>query len=258
VTGEEISTESDPVTAIEKATDLLGKLGGSITLAEGRYLIDRTIVVKANIWLRGAGESTIIQPSAEIDACIRVHRAPQSLVSDLTVKQASDGPKAQTGIAVRHTVTAQIVDAVVDGFAQYGVYLEGDPEDVPEGNWGPTAGPGLVLVNGCRITNNQKDNVFIETSGSYIGNAIPVVISDNLIAGGGSGVHDWAICSNIVDNVIIQTRSVGVLQMANSILNVGNIYYQTGGSAISAYDGIEQIMHPTYDRRDNNNNKEWQ
>ena len=256
VTGEVILKESSPVTAIDKAIDYLGRLGGSITLAEGSYPIDRTIVVKANIWLRGKGESTIVQPAADMDACIRVYKAPQALVSDLKVMQPSDGPKAQTGIAIRHTVTAQIIRVSIDGFTQYGVYLEGDPEDVPQGNWGPTAGPGLILVNGCRITNNQSDNVFIETSGSYIGNAIPVVISDNLIVGGGTGVHNWAICSNVVDNVIVQTRSFGMLQMANSILTTGNVYYQTGRSAISAYDGIEQIMHPTYDRRDNNNNKE--
>lgn len=256
ITGEMVFNENEAGKAIDLAIDYLDGLGGTITLTEGLYPIKHTIVVKANIWLRGQGETTVIQPISEMDACIRLYKASQALVSDLKVTRSDKDPEVQTGIAIRHTVTAQIVDTEVNGFDQYGIYLEGDQEEVPKGNWGPTAGPGLILVNGCRITNNKKDNIFIETSGSYIGNAIPVVISDNLIIGGGTGIHNWAICSNVVDNVIVQTGSFGMLQMANSILNTGNLYYQTGHSAISAYDATEQMMHPTYDRRDNNNNKE--
>jgi len=244
---------NDATTAIQWAIDKSALYGGSIEIAAGSYTINRTIVVKKNIWLKGQGKATVLNAASSMGPCIRMEDAPQSRVSDMKLVQAGN---VFTGIEIYKSITGKVTNVVIDGFRKYGVDFVID-YNLPEITWGNKAISSLVEVRNCLIANSGEVNINIPHHGGYIGNAVPNLISKNTIIGGGIGIDCKGICTNLIDNIIVNTKGTGIVMDANSILTSGNILYRCGGSAIVAFDGKQSFhFHPTYDRQDNNNNKE--
>jgi len=253
ITQKRVFTSKDASTAIQWAIDQTTRNGGSVELKEGVYDISKTILVKRNTWLHGQGDATILKTVEPMQTCVRLHHAPQSMISDLKVVRDSD---VKTGIEIFDSTTGKVINVTVDGFTDYGIYFVIDT-DVPPITWFNAAVSSLVTVQGNKILNSGKANILIPLSGAYVGCAVPMLIAGNTIIGGGIGIESRAICSNIVDNIVCNTSQSAIVMDQSSILTTGNITYNIGGSAIKCYDGLQDhYYHPTYDRQDNNNNKE--
>jgi len=242
----------DAAQAIQWAIDKCSPYGGSIELEAGNYVIEKTIFVRKNIWLKGQGEKTILyaKNSSDMGACIRMENAPQARVSDMKLVQAGNVP---TGIEICKSTTGKVVNVEIDGFKNYGVdFIQELPGNINRGK----VTSSLVEVRECTIANSGV-NINIPRNGGYVGRMVPNLISGNIIIGGGTGIVCKAICTALIDNIIVNTKGTGIVLDENSILTTGNILYRCGGSAVAAFDGKQYFhFHLAYDRQDNNNNKE--
>ncbi len=250
---ETLFSSADAAEAIQWAIDRSSPQGGSVTLGDGWFELQRPVVVKKNVWLRGQGDETVLRIHGSADACVIVEHAPQAKVTDMKLAQSGS---VASGVKLYSSVAAQVKNVTVEGFSKYGVNFAVET-GLPDITWGSKAVSSLALVKDCTLANNWMSGVEIPHHGGYIGNAVPMLITDNLILGGGLGINCFAICGNLVNNVIANTREAGIIQNGNSILTTGNIFYRCGGSAVLAFDAKQfHAYHPTYDRQDNNNNKE--
>lgn len=238
--------------AIQWAVDGSATYGGGVELSEGLFELEKTIILRRNVWLHGQGSLTELRAVGSMNVCVQLYDAPQAVLSDLRI---TAGSNVKTGIDVFGCLTTKILDVGVEGFTDYGIYFAGDP-DAPPDTWYGIAGPALFLIEGCKIGNNGEANIYVSTSGGYIGNAVPTMISKNIIYGGKIGIYHQGINSNMVGNIIYHASQNAIVPNQNSILMTDNITYRIGGTAIKAFDGKDNLFSSHYDRHDNNNNKE--
>ncbi len=254
ITSKKVFDSMNPSDAIQWAIDHSHVNGGSVTLEEGDYSLNKQIVLKKYVWLRGKGSKTKLKFNM-VDSgksAIKMTHATQALISDLEIINSDH---TQAGLELEHTINAKVQDVTVEGFTKYGILFSVD-RDVPPGTWMGKSASALILVDNCRVGKNSEINIYKSFNGGYLGNAVPSMISRNIIYGGGQGITCLGICDNIVGNIVFQTKKEAIVVNANSVLTTSNTTYQTGASAFLNYDGIVQTYHATYDRKDNNNNKE--
>lgn len=240
--------------AIQWAIDHSYEKGGSIKLDKGKFIINKPIIIKKNVWLKGEGEQTELYAYEIKDSLpvISIENASQTIISNLGIFNIGE---TNAGIGLVHSVGCKLIDLTIEGFKDYGIVFLEDT-NVPPKTWGGKATSSLILIDNCKVGYNGKINIYKPDSGGYLGNAIPSLISRNIIYEGDQGIFCAGICDNIVDNILLNMDKEAIVINANSIMTTGNITYQTGGSALLDYDSKIETYHSTYDRKDNNNNKE--
>jgi hypothetical protein len=250
VTGDLVFKTAKASEAIQWALDQT-VTGGSVELTEGIFPLDTILTVKANTWLYGQGDKTLLRAAHGLENALILREAYNTSLSDLALEQAGS---IITGIFLSNSIFTHIQNVTVKGFREYGLRFDADTENAPPNTWG-AAGPSLILVSECSFMENTKTNIYKPVNGAYIGNAVPSMITRNISWGSQVGIDCKGICDNLVGNLILGAGKHAMVIDANSILCTGNMTYQTGGTAIQVFDG-KIYYSKGYDRNDNNNNKE--
>ena len=63
---QKFASSSSPTSGIQEAIDALGENGGIVTIPPGEYLLRRSIRVRSNVTLQGAGEETVLRKVAQL------------------------------------------------------------------------------------------------------------------------------------------------------------------------------------------------
>jgi hypothetical protein len=86
----------------------------------------------------------------------------------------------------------------------------------------------MILINNNTLINN-KTNINIMDGGGVIGRWLPILITENKIEGGETGIYCNALCTNINKNSITGMSGRGIVANANSILVRGNVINDVDG-----------------------------
>jgi len=216
ITGEVVFTSDDASAAIQWAIDNLpvtGINGGEVLIEKGSYPLTNCVTVKDNIWLHGKGASTKLYTDGQLVEAIIIQDASMAVVSDLSLENKNNEIKSASGVSIDRGVNCQVLNITVAGFRN-GVVNSGESS--------------LSLINGNQL-NNNKTNIAIQDGGGVIGRWLPLLITENIIRGGNTGIYCNAMVTNIINNEITGVLDRGIFAKTNSIVISGNKLNDIGG-----------------------------
>jgi len=175
--------------------------GGEVLLEEGVYPLTNCIVIGDNTWLHGRGKDTKLITTTRIRETLIVQDASMSVISDLSLENRS-GYERSTGVQVERCVNCQVIDLYVSGFNN-GIVNDFESS--------------LTLINGNTLDNNQT-GINIKNGGGVIARWLPILVTQNTVSGGETGINCNALCTVINNNNISNTSGRGIVANHNSIL----------------------------------------
>lgn len=182
--------------------DNSGTKGGEVHIKKGEYLINNYLVLRDNIWLHGDGESTLLYANARIKSTILMQDLSMAVVSDLTLINKNNGLKSPIGIWIERCINCQVINVFIHDFTR-GILHNGES--------------CLTLINNNTFKNNTT-SIDIMNGGGVIGRWLPVLVTENVITGGETGIYCNALCTNINKNTISATGGRAIVANANSIV----------------------------------------
>ena len=111
---QKFASSNSPTSGIQEAIDALGENGGVVTIPPGEYLLRRSIRVRSNVTLQGAGEETVLRKVAQVGSKLAAPADAESRsvrVQDVTGFREGD----EIGLFDQTTVGWLHVHAIVKG-----------------------------------------------------------------------------------------------------------------------------------------------
>ncbi len=226
ITGEVVFFSADASTSIQWAIDNLpavGINGGEVLIEEGSYPLTNCVTVKDNVWLHGKGSSTKMYTQGQVMEAIIIQDASMAVVSDLFLSHGKNEIKSNKGIALERCVNCQVLNTEVSGFYR-GI-----------SNYGESS---LTLINNNKANDNQI-NIDISNGGGVIGRWLPMLVTENAVKGGETGIFCGAMVTHIMDNNITGVTGYGIHAKNNSIVISGNKLTDIGGDYAIYGNGAE-------------------
>jgi hypothetical protein len=128
--------------ALQFAIDASGRQGGEVRLHVGEFTIDKPVLLKNNVRLRGSGRGTRLLVSAQHG--IRMESLRGAAVSELALLGKGT---AKTGILIDDSGECQVHDVYCQGFSEYGIALQNNSF--------------LCELNSCKLAVNKKANIYL-------------------------------------------------------------------------------------------------
>lgn len=213
--------------AVDHAQSLFGALGGEIYIHRGIYPVTEPIEPSANVSLRGAGRSTVLE-AQNCDAAIRIDMRDFVSIQGMSIRTGGDDA-ARAGIHAVAGGCVKIQDVGCEGF-EYGLLFENSCF--------------LCTIMNCTAAFCAKAGIYFKemTSGGRGGDFVPNLITGCTVYGGGDGiVADNSIVLNITSCQIFQATGSGIVvrNVSNSVLVSGCRTFQIEGDAVRVEDSHE-------------------
>lgn len=202
--------------------------GDTVTIGEGTFVLDDSVVLKTGVTLKGAGQekTRIVHSGLNPHSMIRMKEASDVEISDLTLDGASS-PKALQGIVgpqcdrlyIHHLTIRDFVDT--GEFGPHAILCSGTSNSVysdntilnmaPDDPWGA----GIRVSEPCtnnRILRNTIHNT--GRGGIFTNNgATDVIISENIVTGSHGiafaiEVHSGSVRTVVEDNIVDHGLSI--------------------------------------------------
>lgn len=224
-----IANHKDAGKAIQSAVELLAN-GGTISLMNGEYLLDQTIVLAKGVSIKGNGRKTILKIVATDTTGVGIVATGLKAisVSDLSIINANK-QGAIAGICFDHCGDSEIENVYVEGFEKYGIWLRNNSF--------------LCHINNCTAAANMRANIYTDSLfWSRAGEYMPNLITNCITYGGYNGIEiNKSIVLNIVGCIVHQPQNYGyyIHNVSNSVLLSGCRTYQTGSDAVWVYKSHE-------------------
>ncbi len=209
ITKEEVFASGDASLSIQWAIDNIagkGVEGGEVLMKAGEYPITNSISMKDKIWLHGEGESTLLYTNGRIKSAISVQDVSMAVLSDFSLTNKNNGLENPIGIWIDRSIHCKVLNVFISGFGR-GIFNYGDA--------------CFTFINNNTLRNN-KTNIDIANGGGVIGKWLPLLITENRISGGETGINCNALCTNINKNRISDLTGRGIVANGNSIDVRGN------------------------------------
>lgn len=226
LTDEVIFSNSDASTAIQWAINNIGlhdNSGGDVLIQKGSYLLSNGITLKSNVWLHGEGTDTKLITNAGIRESIVIQDASLAVISDLALINGNNYFHGAIGIQIERSINCQVLNVHV---ANFNAGIANDYESA------------LTLINKNKLEKN-KVNIRIKSGGGVIARWLPILITENYIDGGETGIFCNAICTNIIKNEIKNLKGRGIVANRNSIVVRENVISNVAGDFAIYGDGQE-------------------
>jgi len=226
ITGEVVFSSGDASTSIQWAIDNLpamGINGGEVLIEEGSYPLTNCVMVKDNVWLHGKGPSTKLFIQGQVSEAIIIQDASMAVVSNLFLYQGGNEIRLNKGISLERSINCQVLNTEVSGFNR-GI-----------SNYGESS---LTLINNNKVVDNQT-NIDISNGGGVIGRWLPLLVTENTVEGGNTGIFCGAMVTHIMDNIITGVTGYGIHASKNSIVISGNKLTNIGGDYAIYGSGAE-------------------
>ncbi len=217
-----LKNTDDASTAIQFAIDQVDKTGGTVLIHRGCYPLKQPLTLKSYLTLKGTGTGTklLVHPENTEGIAMKAFDIIELRVRDMKLT-AGDNENAKTGIFLETCGDVKLIDLVVMGFAEYGIWMKNECY--------------LSQVVRCTMGGNKKAAIYTDKNwrGKW-GNYVPNQISECVIYGGGKGILcDRTTVLNINDCLIYQTGSYAFhLSQSNSVLISGCRTFQIQNDAL--------------------------
>jgi hypothetical protein len=216
---------------IQFAIDKAPKEGGKVHLQQGKYILDKPVSLKSNVWLQGSGRGTELLVAESNDAGIGVlcKGLKGAIVSDLSVKPVNRNTKL-AGVVVDDCGDTQVREVFAQGFASYGIWLKNNSF--------------LCEIKSCKAADNSIANIALEEfwEKGRGGDFVPNLVSNCITYRGGTGIQgNRALVVNVVGCVVYQPKKHGYhfFKNSNSVLISGCRTYQVEMDAVRIEDSHE-------------------
>ncbi len=174
---------------INRALRAVAAVGGEVVLAEGTYVIDKTVEIPTdNVTLRGAGPGTVLQATDNAFVMLYLHQRKLVTVADLRIVGYGQDGRGGAGINASQIERCTFENLTVERCGSSdaaGIFMQRSSYNRIAGCHLESNGRGLHLyrdstnnvIDRCTGYRNAKEMIFITTGGSD--NAVSNCVSEN-------------------------------------------------------------------------------
>lgn len=222
--GKILSQYKDAAQAIEEGMKRM-KEGGELLLHKGVYFLDKEIRVQPHITLKGKGRSTEIMITAKnpTGVAFLIAQSDYVTIESLSIKPDKKSSQAKSGVIIDNCGKTTIRNVDVLYMNDYGILVRNKSF--------------LTDIISCSVFQSGKSGIRIENANNGMrgGDFVSNTVRDCWVMQGNVGIEcDFAICANLVNNTVYQTKSNAfrLVNQSNSVLISGNRSFQIQTDAV--------------------------
>lgn len=205
---------------IQKLIDDLPEQGGKVILPNGRFNIDKSLILRNNVWLQGEGRGTVLLVTDSLGIIMKGLKGTK--ISDVTILNA-ERHTSKAGIVMDDCGDCQISNVLTQGFKQFGMWVRNDSF--------------LCELSSCKSADNGQANFYFESlaAGGRGGDFVPNIVSDCISYGGKYGFEfNHSLVINLTGCAVFQSLDYGYYlhSSSNSINISGSRSFQVGNDAV--------------------------